>query len=686
METRKIIAVDTEGWHHLPWCTSFAIHPYEGFVVKATDHEGLGEVQRLFNDADMIVLHNSLHDIGVLRAMGLTFDDDKLHDTMIQSYLLGLEPQGLKPLAYRHMGMIQSDFSDIVAIPSAMHAEAWLDALVEALPIKLPPPKKPKKGQPAPPPAQSERDMELGRVRKLIEAMLRKNEPMTLRTRWAACRSREILAEELDFLSPYAADPPEATLDDVSDEVSIPYAGRDADATLRIHAPLSANIDAMGLRDAYTADIAIVPMIDRMQTVGLAVDLDHFQGLIDVFEGEVIANAEEIRRLAGGDVNVSSGDQVAEWLFDRLRLHLDPRARHLRIKATGSGKRLSTNDKILEALSPFHPAVGLVQEGREIRKMLSTYARPMPLLVSRTDGRLHPRYRLTRVESGRVSASDPNVLALPKHSRRGKLIREGIIAGPGMVLSEWDLDQIEMRVFAHDSGDEVMLAAFASGRDLHATAAVKTSGMTYEEIYEGYKKYKAGDESFAWADEKRFAGKAINFGTLMGITEYGLLDQMHKNGQLHWTIEMSHDELINWNLSFPQGAAHISNKHAEARRYGFVRDMFGRLRWLEGIHSTDKYIRQEAERQAQATPTQSGAAGIIKRGMARLWPLLKAYRAGGMPVECLLWVHDALILEHRPEDTEELNDAVMFCLCNAVELKIPVTAKGKLGVTRLSDL
>ncbi len=645
------VDIDTEGWVWKPHCLSWSTEDYFGCAVRAKDVPAFAE--KLKEMRPRVGFHNALADLAVLREMGCDLDamGIEFDDTMVMAYLLGIEPQGLKPLAYRHAGAKHDDYSDIVAVPNARIAEEWIAELAcrETTPEK---------------------------VRNLMLKMLTKDSS-TLRKRWADGRSREILVDELGLVSEYDADPPEATLDEVPEKVWVDYASRDADLTGRVRRSLRPQITAMGLDDVYNADIAIIPMIDRMQHVGLDTDVQHFRALSQLFRVEEQINAEDIERLCGRPINPRSGDQVAEYLFDELKLHeAHP---NLRIKKTKSKARLTTNDKVLESMKSLHPSIPLFTEGREIRKMYGTYSDAIPRLVGR-DGRLHPRYRITRAETGRLTAADPNVLALPKHSTRGKLIRMGFRAGPDHVLGEWDLDQIEMRVFAHDSQDPVMLAAFASGKDLHADTAALLFSLDYATLYA---LYRAGDHE---AGEQRFAAKKVNFGILMGMTPYGLLDQFHLNGQLHWTLEMCDDLLKKWHRTYEVASRYIDRKHAEARQYGFVRDMWGRLRWLEGIHSTDKYIAEEAERQAQATPTQSGAQGIIKRAMALLWPLLKQFRNEGMWVECLLQVHDALVLEYCPRDAAVLDAAVLWAMSNAVELSLPVTAKGKLGVLRMGDL
>lgn len=655
-------AVDTEGLPGRNWGASWSQADGYGSVARVGyefDQFATGIKLLRAGRANLrLTLHNALHDLRVLREMGLDLDDLDIayDDTMVMAYLLGLEPQGLKPLAYRWCGAQHTDYSDVVAVPSARIAEEWVATVASH-------PDVPEK------------------VRKLILAMLAKGKPETLRKRWAECRSREIIVEEMELLPHDEGDPPEATLDDVPLQTAVNYAGRDADLTRRIKPGLRSQIHAYELDDVYETDLRIIPMVDRMQAVGLDVDIPHFQNLIDLFKLEEHINAELLHREYGSPLNPNSGDQVAHALYDDLKLH--EKYPNLRIKWTKGGDkkaaRLTTNDKVLEALELAHPLVQLIQEGREIRKMRGTYAEAILRLVGR-DGRLHPRFRITRTDTGRLSAAEPNVLALPKHSERGKLIRMGLRAGPGRVLSEWDLTQIEMVVFACDSMDSVMLEAFRRGLDFHGDTAARMNSYDYAQFMA---RVNAEDEDAA---DERFRAKAVNFGILMGITEFGLLDQYHKNGLLEKSLDDAGGDLKLWHETYREGSNYIDRKHAEARQYGFVRDRWGRMRWLEGIHSADKYIAAEAERMAQATPTQSGAQGCIKRSMGAVWPQLVQLRKDGIWVECLLQVHDALVLEHYPEDTALLDAVMMNALCNTVRLPIPIKAKAKTGVQRLGEL
>ena len=686
------LGCDTEGWTDRPWGISWSREAYEGRVVKAA---GAGAfVRAVQRYRPRLVIHNALHDLNVLAAMGLDLDEEGIEfdDTMIMAYLLGLEPQGLKPLCYRHAGMLQDDYSDIVAEPNDKIAVEWLTSVAKYLPerpVKLtkklavimgvwPADSKEKYEPQEYPQGYTEEQRDQAQAKVLIERMLSKGKEK-IRKRWEEGRAREILVDEQSVLQLGGTDPDEATLDDIPEPKAVRYSGRDADATTRVYPYLDERIDVFGLRDVYQVDVAILPMVNRMQTVGLKVDVPWFESLSMMLGIEVESNKDDIIRVAGRYINPNSSDQVAAYLFDELKLQ--DQVVNLRIKQTkGSDKkepRLTTNDKVLEAIKDLHPIVPIFQEGREIRKIKGTYSDPIPKLLGH-DGRLHPRYRLTRTDTGRLSAGDPNVLAFPKHSKRGKLVRMGFVADDGHELGEWDLAQIEMCVFAHDSEDDRMIAEILSGIDKHAATASGIFGRPADVIYAESKSKVSPGEG------QRFAAKAVNFGILMGITAHGLLDQFHKNGQLDYTLDRCQELLDEWFRMYPGAKRYIAAKHAEARRLGYVKDMWGRLRWLEGIHSHDDYIRAEAERQAQATPTQSGAQGIIKRAMRDVWPVLKGLRTMFW-IEPLLQIHDAIVLEYDLRHRETVDQVMMAAMTSAVTLRVPVKASNGFGL-RLGEL
>jgi DNA polymerase I-like protein with 3'-5' exonuclease and polymerase domains len=677
------LALDTEGYKERPWGLSFSCEPRTGHVCRA-DSPGLAAFIRLVPAADLVVLHNALHDLPVLRALGVQLREGQYTDTMIKAYLLGEDFVGLKKLAGKYLGKEREGYMDVMEVASERIARAWLQEIVSTFP-RFPGPKPP----------------DIEKKLRLIDRMLKKYddelvlyggdvkqahfyEPKFkgLRKRWNDCVAREFFEDETGLVEPM----PEATLDDIPLADAVQYAGEDADDTLRLNPILDKKIEALGLQDVLATDLGIIPMIDRMQTVGLKTDPQYFRDLSLLFQIEMDNILAEITELAGKPVNPRSGDQVAEWLFTDLGLQ--------NRKKTDTG-RPTTDDKTLQALlknprtsEKGKRAIDLICEYREVSKLKTSYADVIPGFIG-PDRRLHPHFKLTATGTGRLAAEKPNLLAFPKHSARGKLIRGGFYADEGHSLGEWDLDQIEMRVMAIDAEDVQMITEFLSGVDKHTSTASMIFAKPIDQV----------DKEI-----ERFAAKAVNFGILMGITEFGLLDQFKKNGsfrgketvynkiteeweerRIEWTEAECKKLLDDWHRAYPQASSYQYGKHAEARRYGFVRDMWGRCRWLPDIESDNPYFRAEAERQAQATPIQSGAQGIVKRWMIAVWKRLPSLWNQGIYVEPLLQIHDALILEFDTEAYDAVNQMMLDALSELQLFVIPITCKGKAG-SRWSDL
>lgn len=650
----SVLGVDTEGWADRPWSLQIAWKP--GCALVLRKKEVIDEFRQWYEVCQpRLVFHPALHDLPVLAAFELAVPDNGFGDTSLAAHLLGIEPVAAKPLFFRHAGMQQDDYTEITAGADARIAFDFLYEIATTWPRdfsdKAKRPRR-KKGDPPHPPKRPIDWLE--RTLRLVDRMLTVEGDRTLRQRWMDCKAREVLEEREGLVGPM----PEPTLDDVPLPRAIRYAGRDADGTLRIYHSLMQQIDAMELRGPYEADLGAVPMLNRMQVVGMGVDVAFFRALSPALRTEWETAQRLLDSTVGRELNVNSGPQVAEYLYDELGLPVK--------KRTDTGQA-STNDKLLEALrlDPRVPeeardAIHQIQEVREIRKIKSAFADAIPRFVK--EGRIHPRLRL--VSTGRPACSDPNLLAFPKHSARGLRIREGFVAGTDRWLGSNDLSQIEMRMFAVACADTRMIAQFRSGHDFHTMGAAEKLGKRPEDV----------------TKEERFGQKAINFGILMGITEHGLLDQYHKAGLVQYGLDDMRLALGEWFRQYPAARTYIQEKHAEARRYGYVRDIWGRLRYIPGIKSVDKYIREEAERQAQATPTQSAAAGLMKRWMQKVWERMDwVRRHEGWYWEPCLWIHDDIVSEYAEEKRAEVERHMGEALGELQQFPVPITSEASAG-------
>jgi DNA polymerase-1 len=422
----------------------------------------------------------------------------------------------------------------------------------------------------------------------------------------------------------------------------------------------------MGLLDVYELDKSIVPMVERMMSIGMLIDKAHFtdlaQYLTELMCGKINELDEKTGGVTGHDFNPNSSPQVAGLLFT-------PKPRGFGLKATKrtKGGADSTNDKVLEALRFKDARVGLICDYRELSKLRDSFCVTLPLAADE-GGRIHPNLQLTRVSSGRLSCKEPNLLAIPVRTELAKLVREGFVAGEGRVLGDWDLDQIEMREMAHQSQDPVMVKWFLDGLDVHRMTGAAAFGCRPEDV----------------TPIQRYASKRVGFGIITGITEIGLAEQMALAGAEGWDEQTCH-KFIGEYFEILQGVrSFLDDCRAEARRFGYVRDRWGRIRYLPGVHSELSWVREEALRQSHSFKISASAQGILKHAMAAIWQwMVVQWRNWDHinDIEPLLQVHDELLFElvDDAETKQECDEAITWFMCNTTKLCVPIKAKGSMG-------
>lgn len=456
--------------------------------------------------------------------------------------------------------------------------------------------------------------------------------------------------EIIDTLGPM----PMATLDDVPLPVAINYACRDADATLRVFPVLSARIDEMGLRGCYEMDLAVVPMVERMVRVGMLVDVRHFTDLHGHLTSLMGIEAQAVAKLAGRAINPNSPVQVADLLFGQLKLR--PR------KKTPTGQD-STQDKVLEAMRNEHPVIKHIIKYREYGTYRDDFCLKMVRLLD-ADGRIHPNLQVTRVSSGRLSCKEPNLLGIPVREEMGKLLRAGFVAAKGKVYGSWDLNQIEMREMAHQSEDPVLISRFMNDEDVHAATAADYLGKDIRDV----------------TPVERYAFKRVGFGVITGITEIGLAEQMALAGAEGWDEENCKGAIAGYFGIYKRVRQYMENCRAEARRFGYVRDRWGRIRYLPGVHSEIRYIRQEAERQSHSFKISASAQGVLKHAQRAIWEWWQQSEILGK-VDPLLQIHDELLCELNDNKAfiEHVDEGMNHFLCNTTKMRVPIKAKGSTG-------
>ena len=356
--------------------------------------------------------------------------------------------------------------------------------------------------------------------------------------------------------------------------------------------------------------------------------------------GSIIADLEqEIYDLAGRQFNIASPKQLGVILFEELGLPV--------IKKTKTG--YSTNVEVLNELYNLHPIIEKILAYRQWTKLKSTYMDGIAPLIDREDGRVHTSFNQTATATGRLSSSDPNLQNIPVRRQEGRHIREMFEPGQGYdLLVSADYSQIELRVLADMSQDENFLGAFRHNEDVHARTAAEVFGVAVEDV----------------DSELRRKAKAVNFGIIYGMSDFGLAQDLHISRK-------EAKEYINKYFAKCQGVkAFIDKVVTEAHDNGYVVTKFGRRRDLPEIRSTNFQRRSLAERMAMNTPIQGTAADIIKLAMIRTY---KALQEAGLKSRMLLQVHDELVLEVPQEELPQVKDLLKKSMEQAAELQVPLT-------------
>lgn len=447
---------------------------------------------------------------------------------------------------------------------------------------------------------------------------------------------------------------------DTADEEIFPYASEDADITLRLHRRFARRLaEAPELERLYReVELPLMDVLLRMEAAGVTVDVGVLAGIGHEFRARLRALEEEAHRLAGEPFHLGSTRQVSALLFERLRLH---EAAGLQLKRTAGGAH-STDREVLEALAPHSPLAKTLLEHRQLEKLLGTYVEALPALVDARTGRVHTSFNQAVTATGRLSSSDPNLQNIPVRSPEGRRIRSAFVAGaPGWVLLSADYSQVELRVLAHLSGDEALIAAFQEGLDVHRATAARIFDLPLEAV----------------TPELRARAKAINFGIIYGM---GAPRLARDTGM---TQDEAREFIAGYFRAYPRIKGYLDGQVEHARKHGYVETALGRRRPLQDIRAARRVARANAERMALNTPIQGTAADIIKLAMIRIDRRLEAQRAEGLQARLLLQVHDELLFEAPAAEADRLEALVRHEMEHALELKVPLAVEVGRGRTWL---
>jgi len=428
-------------------------------------------------------------------------------------------------------------------------------------------------------------------------------------------------------------------------EAATAYAAEDAEIVQRLRAPLTRALSEAGAIDLFErVEIPLVSVLARMERNGILVDTQVLarQGIELRKELEIIE--ADLMEMAGEPFNPSSPKQVAEILFDRLGLPV--------IERTKTGP--STSARVLAELAVHHPLPGKLIAYRELKKLLTTYIDQLPKAVNRGTGRIHTTFHQTSTATGRLSSSEPNLQNIPVRTDIGGRIRRAFIAPPDHLLVSADYSQIELRILAHFSGDERLIAAFESGEDLHRLTASHLFGVPKEEIDE----------------RQRNAAKRINFGIIYGISPYGLARD------LGITQSEAKGYIDRFFAAYPKTKEHIDRLVNLATERGYAETLLGRRRPLPHLTSRNVSQRNFDRRNAVNTPIQGSAADLIKLAMIRIDRLIEHE---DLPVKMLLQIHDELIFEIAEDECEEAAEIIKDEMENVLSLRLPLEVKITMG-------
>ena len=437
------------------------------------------------------------------------------------------------------------------------------------------------------------------------------------------------------------------TFNEVPVETAAPYAAEDADITLRLHRTLWPRLEKEKALTGvfHDIDLPLVPVLSRMERIGVKVDRD----MLATQSGELARKMAEIEQAAfqeaGQAFNISSPKQIQEILFDQQGLPV--------LSKTPKGAP-STAESVLAELALDYRLPRLILDYRSLSKLKSTYTDRLPERIDAKTGRVHTSYHQAVAATGRLSSTDPNLQNIPVRTESGRRIRQAFIAEDGYRILAADYSQIELRIMAHLSGDQGLLAAFAAGEDIHRATAAEVFGVKPDRV----------------SGEQRRSAKAINFGLIYGMSAFGLARQLGiERGAAQEYVDL-------YFARYPGVKAYMDRTREQAHEQGYVETLFGRRLYLPEINARNHQRRTAAERTAINAPMQGTAADIIKRAMIHTDAWI---RAGRLDLRMVMQVHDELVFEVAEPDLSPAETAIREQMQNAAALAIPLEVEIGVG-------
>ena len=439
------------------------------------------------------------------------------------------------------------------------------------------------------------------------------------------------------------------TMDLVNVERVKEYAAEDADVTLQLKQALYPMIEQIGLQHLYfEIEEPMIAVLADIEMAGVRIDSEAL-AVYAVELNRKLAELEAAIRTEAGEpnLNINSARQLGEVLFGKMRIAEKP-------KMTKT-KQFCTDEDYLQSFARKHRIVDLILEYRGVKKLLSTYVEALPQLVNRSTGRIHTSFNQAVTATGRLSSTNPNLQNIPVRDDMGRRIRKAFIpSDDDHLLLSADYSQVELRLMAHLSGDESLIAAFEHGEDIHAATAAKLFNKTLDEV----------------TSEERRRAKTANFGIIYGISAFGL------SQRLEIPRKEAKEIIDGYFASYPGVKKYMDNVVEKAKEEGFVSTIFGRRRYLNDIASHNAIARGLAERNAVNAPIQGSAADIMKIAMINVH---RRFAAEGIRSWVILQVHDELVVDMLRSEQERVTAIVTECMESAAQLKVRLIADAGVG-------
>ena len=394
----------------------------------------------------------------------------------------------------------------------------------------------------------------------------------------------------------------------------------------------------------YEVEMPLVEILADMEYIGISADKEVLNELKQKFDIEIKTLEASIYEYAGENFNINSPKQLGHILFDKLGLPA--------IKKTKTG--YSTNAEVLEALSDKHPIIDKITLYRQYTKLQSTYVDGLLNIINPKTGRIHSSFNQTITTTGRISSTEPNMQNIPVRLEIGRELRKVFVAPEDMYLVDADYSQIELRILAHIANDEELIDAFSKGDDIHTITASEVFNVPLDEV----------------TKEPRSAAKAVNFGIVYGISDFGL------SNNLGISKQVAKEYIDNYFARYPYVKKYMEDIVEKAKIDGYVETYIGRRRYIPELGSNNFIMKNLGKRLAMNTPIQGSAADVIKIAMVKVYARLKSE---GLKSKLILQVHDELIIESPDSEKSYVADLLKEEMESAVDLNVKLTVDAKWG-------